>query len=142
MIAEERDRIAAALTRSVGGVVSAERIGEAVAAACRELDTALAPVLGSRGVGAIFKRSLHLVATSHPWLPAIQEDLLASMDLAPLQQAMARQTGAHAAAVGADLLQTFRELLAGLVGASLTERLLRSVWAPFSSGPPAQDNPP
>ena len=141
MSAEERDRIAAALSSCEGSVMSAERIGEAVAATSRELETALAPVLGRNGVGAIFKRSLHLVTPSHPWLPAIQEDLLASMDLAPLQQAMARQTGADAAAAGADLLQTFRDLLAGLVGAPLTERLLRSVWAPFSSGPPARDPP-
>ena len=43
---------------------------------------------------------------------------------------------------GGALLQTFYELLASLVGPSLTERLLRSVWAHSSSGPPAQDTSP
>ena len=44
--------------------------------------------------------------------------------------------------VAAPSLQTFHELLATLVGPSLTERLLRSVWADSSSGPPAQDTSP
>ena len=50
-----------------------------------------------------------------------------------------------AAAVNA-LLQAFHELLASLIGLSLTERLLRTVWAPSlalpSSGLPAQDPTP
>ena len=139
MTTESRARIAAALTHSDGEGVTCVRIGEALVTTCRDLDAALAPVLGRRGVGALYKRSLHLIAPAHPWLPAVEEDLPGTMDLAPLQQVIARQTAAAAAAAGADLLQTFRELLVGLVGASLTERLLRSVGPPFTSGPTGQD---
>ena len=42
---------------------------------------------------------------------------------------------------GGLLLQTFYELLASLVGPSLTGRLLDAVWTPPSSAP-AQDTSP
>ena len=141
MSSEGRDRIAASLARAAGIDASAKQIGDAVVGVCRELDSALTPVLGRRGGGALYKRSLHLVAAVHPWLPSVAEDLHTAMDLEPLHHAMARQTSADAVAAGADLLQTFHDLLSGLVGASLTERLLRSVGSPFSSGPPGQDTP-
>ena len=46
---------------------------------------------------------------------------------------------AEAATVGAALLQSFHELLGSLVGPSLTERLLRSLWDRPLSDPPASD---
>jgi hypothetical protein len=62
------------------------------------------------------------------------------LELESLRTALARQDADEAAAIGGQLLQTFYELLTTLVGASLTERLLRSVWANFLGGPPAQDH--
>ena len=50
-----------------------------------------------------------------------------------------QQAAAEAAAGGTALFQSFHELLASLVGASLTDRLLRSVWAHSSGASPAQD---
>jgi len=52
---------------------------------------------------------------------------------------MAQQSAGTAAAIGGEILQTFYELLSMLVGPSLTERLLRSVWADFLSGPVVKD---
>lgn len=64
-----------------------------------------------------------------------------TVDLAALKAILAQQDSETATAGGA-LLQTFYELLASLVGPSLTERLLRSVWENPLSGPPAQDTSP
>ena len=64
------------------------------------------------------------------------------MDLAALRSVLVQQSSTEAAAGGGDLLQTFHELLASLVGTSLTERQLRSIWAPSANGPPTQDTPP
>lgn len=139
MSSETRDRIAASLARAAGIDASAKQIGDALVGTWRELEVALTPVLGRRGVGALYKRSVHLVATAHPWLPGVAEDLQTVMELEPLHHAVARQTSADAAAAGADLLQTFHDLLCGLVGSSLTERLLRSVWSSFSSSPTGQE---
>jgi hypothetical protein len=62
------------------------------------------------------------------------------MDAGPLVAALAQQSAADAALAGARLLRNFHDLLVTLIGPSLTERLLRSVWVNFMSGPSAQDN--
>jgi hypothetical protein len=55
---------------------------------------------------------------------------------------LAQRSSAEAAAGGSTFLNTFHELLASLIGPSLTKRLLRSVWEPPSSGTAAQDTSP
>ena len=67
------------------------------------------------------------------------EGVPTAMDVAALTGALEAQTAADAATAGTLLLQTFHELLTTLVGPSLTERLLRPVWAVFLSGPSAKD---
>jgi hypothetical protein len=62
-----------------------------------------------------------------------------TVELSELKPVLAQQTSEAAAAGGKALLHAFYELLAGLVGHSLIERLLRSVWEDASSGAPAQD---
>lgn len=97
----------------------------------RGVEAALTPVIGPRGVAALYRRSLHVTARSHPWLAAASDGYDTGIDVARLQALLEQQTGAQAAAVGGELLNTFHELLASLIGASLTERMLRAVWAPF-----------
>jgi len=103
------------------------------------IDAALNPIVGRRGVAALLQRSLHLSAQTHPWLLPLDAELPMGVDVAPLHKALVRQAPA-AAAEGVDhLVHTFHELLASLVGASLSERLLRPVWADLSGGASAQD---
>jgi hypothetical protein len=52
---------------------------------------------------------------------------------------LAACSSADAANAAAALALTFRDLLTHLIGDSLTERLLRSVWTSPSSGNAAQD---
>ena len=89
----------------------------------------------------MFKRSLHLNRSVHPCLAGMLESVQTTLDVAPLKAVLAQQSSAEAAAAGGDVLQTFYELLTNLVGPSLTERLLRSVWISFLSGPAAQEIP-
>lgn len=121
---------------------SAQHVAEAVVAMWLEIDAALRPILGQRGVTMLYKRSIHLAAAAHPWLPACVDALPAELDLAPLKCAITQQEGAAAVAASHALLQTFHDLLASLIGSSLTERLLHSVWANSSSGAPAEDTIP
>ena len=71
----------------------------------------------------------------------MQEGIPTAIDLATLKSVLAQQSSADAAGDGA-LLQTFYDLLASLVGPSLTERMLRSIWKTSTSGAPAQDTSP
>ena len=105
----------------------------------REIDVALRPIVGQRGVGLLYKRSLQLAGNSYPWLAEMPGASQDSMDLEVLDAVLTGQDSTHAAAAGGLLLKTFHHLLSSLIGPSLTEQLLRPVWVDFSSGPPAQD---
>jgi len=59
-----------------------------------------------------------------------------------LSTALAEQEGPTAVAASVALLETFYDLLTNLIGRSLTDRLLRSVWESPTSGHPAQDTSP
>jgi hypothetical protein len=116
------------------------QVAETILALWQEIDQALTPIVGHRGVAALYNRSLKLTAVAHPWLASASSAVLAAMDPSALKAALLQQTATQAAAGGSALFETFRELLASLVGAALTERLLRSVWTPSSGVPPAQDH--
>lgn len=131
----------APLTDRVASDASAAQLADAIAALWREIDAALHPVIGHRGVAALYHRSLTLTAPVHPWLASLQLPAMpASVDAAALQAVLAQRTSAEAAAASMALFDTFRALLASLVGAALTDRLLHTVWAPTTGEPPAQDN--
>ena len=121
---------------------SAIEAAEALATAWQAADDALSPIIGKRGVAALYKRSLRVTATSHPWLSSLISDHLGAIDITALSTAFAQQTAASAAAASDALLQAFSNLLASLLGATLTNRLLEPVWSHFPSGTPAQDPTP
>jgi hypothetical protein len=93
-----------------------------------EIDATLSPILGPRGVAMLYKRSLVLAGVAHGWLPRVDEPLPTAVDLAPLRAALIQQGNTVAIDGGSAFLRTFYELLSSLVGPSLTERLLRSIW--------------
>lgn len=121
---------------------SAIEAAEALATAWQAVDDALSPIIGKRGVAALYKRSLRVTATSHPWLSSLISDHLGPIDITALSTAFAQQTVASAAAASDALLQAFSNLLASLLGASLTNRLLEPVGSHFPSGTAAQDPTP
>jgi hypothetical protein len=106
-----------------------------------EIDQALQPIIGDRGVAALFNRSLSLSSAGFPWLAQGPAGVLAGADPASLNALLAAQPAREAAAGGNALLQSFDELLASLVGRSLTDRLLGSVWAHATGAMTPQDNP-
>lgn len=121
---------------------SPEQVADLVVDAWSQIHAALKPIVGSRAVAMLLKRSLFLTAPTHPWLAEGANGLPEVMDLGALSRLLAGQTSANVAAAGGALLKTFEALLASLVGSSLTERLLRSVWANLLSGAAAKDTPP
>ncbi len=114
-------------------------IAAAVLGLWGEVDRALQPIVGQRGVAALYHRSLKLTARAHPWLSGATASPLASVDLDALRGALLQQPPEQARAGGEAFFETFRELLASLVGSPLTERLLRSVWTPPPGAAPEQD---
>jgi hypothetical protein len=108
----------------------------------QEIDAALKPVIGERGVAALYKRSIRLTAAAHPWLIAAAEGTDTAVDYAGLTSALAQQPSASAAKGGSALLEAMDQVLGSLIGSALTERLLRSVGRPFTSDTTEQDISP
>ncbi|WP_439536673.1 hypothetical protein [Methyloversatilis sp.] len=112
---------------------------DAAVAAWETLHASLSPIIGQRGVAALVKRSLYLTRDTHPWLAPVCDTAAGQDVVATLRSALLLQAEAEAAAAHGALLENFRDLLSTLIGASLTERLLRPVLDNTSSGSAAQD---
>jgi hypothetical protein len=100
----------------------------------RDIDTALAPIIGHRGVAALFGRSLHLTRADYPCLTALHENTTDRINFAALQSTLSDQTSTDVVALNDALLRKFVELLSNLIGVSLVERLLRPVVDIHSTG--------
>lgn len=117
-------------------------IAASTTATWQAIDRALQPILGRRGVEALYWRSLQLAAGSHPWLVDDSESADGAMDLTALASAVAGQDAESADAGCRALLDHFKDLLVSLVGASLTDRLLATVPATHADTPNPQDTSP
>jgi len=125
-----RRRTAAPLAYRIWDDSTAAEVADACGTLWLEIVAVLSPIIGTRGVSALGQRSLHLASASHAWLAVRQPGRPDTLDAAGLVSLLAQRSADEAAAAGGTFLQTFRELLASLIGASLTERLLRGVWGP------------
>jgi hypothetical protein len=105
-----------------------------------EMAAVLTPILGSRGVAALYQRTLHVARSHHAWLAEPVESVPSSIDLAALRAAFEGQGPAEAAAAATAVLHSFHTLLASLIGAALCARLLDPVWSHSSRNPTAQDS--
>jgi hypothetical protein len=105
-----------------GPDAGAERVAARMASVLREAEVLLVPIMGMRGVDALFKRSVHLASASHAWLAgADSADSLIAL--------LAARTGDDASAGAAAYLHEFENLLFTLIGQALTGRLLPAGWA-------------
>lgn len=134
-------RVAVGLPLLADAGTDAAQLADRIASTWRAIDSALNPIVGARGVAALYQRSLRICSADHPCLRGLPTVDPAAMDLTALTTALAQQPVADVAVAGTAHLHSFHMLLTSLVGPSLTERLLRSVWTSPSSQPPAQDAP-
>jgi hypothetical protein len=104
----------------------------------RLVEASLTPIVGHRGVAALYRRSVYLLRSDHPPLGVFDLDATSVDVLAELQRSSERQTAEVAMEMNAAMLETFRELLAKLIGASLAERLLRPAWDHLASSAAAE----
>ena len=118
------------------------RIAAVAVATWRAMAQALTPIIGPLGFSALYGRALKLACDEHAWLAGIEGLATDSPTFPALHAALAQRPVVDAAAAHAGLLQSFCSVLSSLVGASLTERLLSTVWDPPSSGTSAEPNSP
>ena len=119
--------------------VAANLIAEEVVRLWGRVEGVLRPVVGTRGVAALYGRSLQLASDSHPWLAAAESGSWKLMDLVLLRQQLALRTADEAVEAGLDHLGQFDQLLGSLIGNTLKDQLLAPAWAP--KAPEAAERP-
>ncbi|MBC7548677.1 MAG: hypothetical protein H7224_08585 [Polaromonas sp.] len=139
---EQQDRRGLALNmeRFKASGEDALNIARAVVSTWTEISQVIAPVVGARGVFALYERSLYLTRSQHPWIASVQEHGGLEVSLVSLETVLAQKDCATAAAGGTHHLQTFYEVLSSLIGPSLTDSLLRSIWENSTNGPSGLDS--
>jgi hypothetical protein len=122
-----RDVIRDKLMQCAGKAPDANAIAAATVAIWPQVVVRLAPVIGVRGIDALFRRTLHLTSRSFPCVSGDVGHGTAALDA--ISARLRREDASTAAAASCLLLFAFTELLADLIGESLTDRLLAPVWA-------------
>jgi hypothetical protein len=118
-------------------VTDAEKFADAAVATWHDACAALSPIIGLGGVAALYQRSLSLSVAAYPWLANVSDYPAQPGDFAALHRELSQRTKAEAVAANDALLHSLSQLLTNLIGASLTGRLLQSVWE--KHGHTAQD---
>lgn len=133
--------IAAALSRLAANGADADRVAALAAEKMRAIHFALAPIIGDRGVSALYRRSLFLIARRASWADLLHDEDSASSDYAALQSAIAQQPSSDAFKVTEAFFETLYAVLVSLIGTELTERLLHPMFDTSSNGHAVQETP-
>jgi hypothetical protein len=123
-----RDMIRDKLMQCAGRAPDANAIAAATIAIWPQVFVRLAPVIGVRGIDALFRRTLRVTSRSFPCVSVDVGHGTAALEA--ISARLRQEDVSTAAAASCELLFAFTELLADLIGESLTDRLLDPVWAP------------
>ncbi|MEO8411237.1 MAG: hypothetical protein ABI478_11770 [Propionivibrio sp.] len=124
----DHETIRRRLAQRAGVGADSPAIAEAALGAWGQIADALVPVIGTRGVDALFSRSLHVTARVFPWLAIETGEAGGSVLLGIIKARLAANEPLEAAATNQALLVNFTALLSSLIGESLSESLLEAVW--------------
>jgi hypothetical protein len=117
-------------------------IADAAVVGWNAIAEVLVPIIGPSSVTALYRRCLVSVGATRTWLPAVTAADLPQNDWAVLHASVSRQTVNEASEACTALFAAFRDLLASLIGPSLTEQLLQPVSALPSTGRAEQETLP
>jgi hypothetical protein len=120
--------ISTALARRMREGATSHQVASEVVGLLQGSHATLAPIIGTAGVVALYRRSLLLAARSYPWLADLLADSGTAFDVEALTAALAGQEGDAAALGGGLLIETFYRLLSGVIGPTLTRKLLPFLW--------------
>lgn len=88
----------------------------------------LVSIIGKGGFDSLYSRSIHLAGMDFPWLASCHLSQQADSRFANLQTGLEGRDFAEASEASIALLTTFIDILATLIGESLTNGILRSAW--------------
>lgn len=88
------------------------------------IDAALSPIIGMRGVAALYRRSVTVARSKHPALNSVHVSERGTAPFQSLHDALVQSSSNDAASANAALVATFTGLLGQLIGVKLTAQLL------------------
>ena len=125
-------RLQAKFLRSLDDGATSVEVARVAILLWRNIDAALSPAIGRAGVRVLLRRSLHLMWGVHPWLATCRKHAENETAFDALQSAFASQSAEEAIQGNLALLQAFSDVLASIIGVSLSRQLLLSVSPPRS----------
>lgn len=106
-----------------------------------QLTPELVAIIGEGGFRPLYARSVRLACQQYPWMAHDAQALDASGRLAQLQTCLEAQEPAQAHQASMALFTIFLDMLASLIGETLTNHLLQSAWPQETVQTPAKDFP-
>lgn len=133
--------IASLLSRLGTEKASAQRIAAFAAETMHAIHLALAPVIGDKGVLALYRRSLFMISRDVPSAASFYREAHESSHYSTLQSAIAEQSASDALCIAEALFANIHAVLVSLIGAALTERLLHPMFDTSPNGNAVQEAP-
>ena len=115
------------LSQRSGTHPDAEETADAMISVWQDIAAALHSIIGSQGIAALYDRSISLTSKKYPWLASSRTGAGNSVDSAAVRSVVTQQSDSDAAAGASEFLQTFYDVLVGLIGPALCEQLLSPV---------------
>lgn len=135
---EEGRRIVASLALRIDHVANIDQVPDVIITMLQEANASLVPIIGSKGVAALYRRSLHLCTSLYPQMEDAYIRLADPLVLVDLKSILIQQNENDVISFGKELLKALYTLLTTLIGPSLSGRLLLDVWDNNWSAPPVQ----
>ena len=132
-------RLESRLNQNLAPDADAAEVASRIVSSWRDVAAAFSPIVGQRGFTALLRRALSISLARFPWFAVALDEAQADDELASLRGALAGQSRTDATHANAALLRNFFDLLASLIGAALTERLLREALEHPSSDTARQE---
>ena len=123
-----RQRIARLIKERAGSSADAGAVAAAARRTQDDLTAVLAPLISLAGVEALSGRAFDLARRQYPTDERRLDHTPADEPFRHVSQWLERQAPAAATDAAAEMFATFAELLATLIGESLTTRYLQKAW--------------
>jgi hypothetical protein len=116
-----------------------EKVADAAINLWEQMASQIISIVGEGGFNSLYTHSVFLTQSTFPWLAADSLSPLTGHRFAELKISLEGQPHEQANAANSQLLITFTDILASLIGEQLTIRILRSAWGDHASERPGKE---
>ena len=139
MIIETSKLLRQQLVKRQMALPSEEEVADTAIDLWEQIATQIISIISEGGFDSLYLRSVSLTQSTYPWLAAVLPQSKTDQRFKDLQISFEGQTPEQASIANSQLLITFTDILASLIGEQLTIRLLRSSWGDSFSKIPSKE---